>query len=69
MQNMSASISIAPATESDIPILLKFIYALAEYEKLSAACQVIARSYRWSEIARDTVQHYREALGSLGKGS
>jgi GNAT superfamily N-acetyltransferase len=34
---MSAWISIAPANESDIPMLLKFIYALAEYEKLPVA--------------------------------
>jgi GNAT superfamily N-acetyltransferase len=32
---MSSSISITPAAESDIPIILSFIRALAEYERLS----------------------------------
>jgi GNAT superfamily N-acetyltransferase len=34
------SLSIAPATESDVPVILKFIRDLAEYEKLSH--QVVA---------------------------
>lgn len=40
----------------------------ADYEKLSAECRALAASYRWSRIARDTIDHYREVLESLGKG-
>jgi glycosyltransferase involved in cell wall biosynthesis len=40
---------------------------LAEYEKLSTACGEIARRYRWSEIAAETIQQYRQAINSLGQ--
>lgn len=40
---------------------------LAEYEKLSADCIEIARSYRWEEIAESTIRRYRAALDSLGQ--
>ncbi len=40
-----------------------------EYEKLSAACAAIAREFRWSDIARHTIEEYRVALDSLGKPS
>jgi GNAT superfamily N-acetyltransferase len=35
---MSKSIQIAPAAQSDVPTILRFIRALAEYEKLSHQC-------------------------------
>lgn len=38
-----------------------------EYEKLSMACRGIARRYRWSEIAAETINQYRGALDSLGR--
>jgi len=38
----------------------------SEYESLSADCLAIARSYRWDEIAHETIQEYRAALDSLG---
>ena len=34
----NAAIAIAPATEADLPTILSFIRALAEYEKLSHQC-------------------------------
>ena len=33
-----ANISITPATPDDVPVILRFIRGLAEYEKLSHAC-------------------------------
>src|SRR5450432_335751 len=39
---------------------------LPEYERLSQACMAIARRYRWSEIAAETIDQYRRALDSLG---
>lgn len=42
---------------------------LPEYEKLSAECSAIARGYRWSEIADNTIEQYRGALDSLGEFS
>ncbi len=38
-----------------------------DYEKLSAACVAMAQSYRWPEIARETIEEYRAALESLGQ--
>ena len=42
---------------------------VTEYEELSAECRAIAGSYRWSEIARDTVDQYSSALQSLNPAS
>jgi len=39
--------------------------SVPEYEKLSAECRAIAGSYRWSKIARDTLDQYSVALQSL----
>jgi len=36
-----------------------------EYEDLSSACVAEAAKYRWHEIARETVGHYRSALRRL----
>ena len=38
----------------------------AEYESLSADCLAIARSYRWDEIAHETIREYRATLDPLG---
>lgn len=38
MSTDSASIRIAAATESDVPLILSFIRKLAEYERLADAC-------------------------------
>lgn len=35
---MAPELRIVPATESDLPVILELIRALADYEKLSAAC-------------------------------
>lgn len=40
---------------------------LPEYEALSADCSALARRYRWEKIAQNTINHYRQALFSLGK--
>lgn len=40
---------------------------LRQYEELSAACNGIARHYRWCEIAAATVRQYRAAMESLGQ--
>ena len=40
--------------------------SLAEYENLSAECRAIADNYRWSKIASDTIEQFRDALQSLG---
>ena len=40
-----------------------------EYEQLSAECRAIAGSYRWSKIARDTLDQYSRALQSLNSAS
>ena len=37
-----------------------------EYEKLSSECRAIADNYRWSKIASDTIEQFRDALQSLG---
>lgn len=37
-----------------------------EYDKLSAECRAIAGQYRWSNIARATLDEFRAALQSLG---
>jgi glycosyltransferase involved in cell wall biosynthesis len=42
---------------------------LTEYEELSAKCRAIAVSYRWSKIARDTLDQYSSALQSLKSAS
>ena len=42
---------------------------VAEYERLSIACREIARRYRWSEIAAETIEQYRQALNSLGEAT
>jgi glycosyltransferase involved in cell wall biosynthesis len=39
--------------------------SVPEYEKLSAECRAIAGGYRWSRIARDTIDQYSIALQSL----
>ncbi|HEY1583095.1 MAG TPA: glycosyltransferase family 4 protein, partial [Chthoniobacterales bacterium] len=39
---------------------------LAPYEELAAECREIAARYRWSQIARHTIEKYRQALQSLG---
>jgi glycosyltransferase involved in cell wall biosynthesis len=44
-----------------------FSLPLLEYERLSADCAKIAHGYRWSEIADNTIKHYRVALDSLGQ--
>ena len=41
-----ANISIAPATPDDVPVILRFIRGLAEYEKLSHACVVTEDALR-----------------------
>ena len=38
---------------------------VADYEKLSNDCRAVARTYRWREIAANTVRSYRTALDSL----
>lgn len=43
--------------------------SVADYERLSAECREIARRYRWSQIASDTIERYRSALQSLGQES
>jgi glycosyltransferase involved in cell wall biosynthesis len=43
--------------------------SVTEYETLSAECRAIAGRYRWSEIARDTLDHYSMALQSVNTGS
>ncbi|HEY4613772.1 MAG TPA: N-acetyltransferase, partial [Bacteroidota bacterium] len=35
---MATQVSITPATEHDIPLILKFIKGLAEYERLAHEC-------------------------------
>jgi glycosyltransferase involved in cell wall biosynthesis len=40
---------------------------LPEYERLSRTCMAIARRYRWSEIAAETIHQYRAMLDSLGQ--
>ena len=35
---MSAALVITPATEEDLPIILRFIESLADYERLRSAC-------------------------------
>jgi hypothetical protein len=42
---------------------------VSDYEKLSAECRVIAGGYRWSKIARDTLDQFRTELNSLGATS
>jgi len=42
---------------------------VTEYEELSAECRAVAGSYRWSKIARDTVDQYSSALQSLNPAS
>ncbi len=42
---------------------------LEKYEALSTECIEIARRYRWQEIARNTMTHYRSALSSLGRAT
>ncbi len=39
--------------------------SVPEYEKLSTECRDIAGGYRWSKIARDTIDQYSIALQSL----
>ena len=41
--------------------------SVPNYKRLSAECITIAQRYRWSEIANNTITHYRTALGSLGQ--
>ena len=41
--------------------------SVPDYERLSAECSAIARSYRWSEIASHTIDQYRAALRSVGQ--
>ena len=41
--------------------------SVPDYEKLSAECVAIAQRYRWTEIANNTITHYRAALDSLGQ--
>ena len=43
--------------------------SVPEYEKLSAECRTIAGSYRWNQIARDTLDQYAIALQSLNATS
>jgi glycosyltransferase involved in cell wall biosynthesis len=43
--------------------------SVSDYERLSAECSAIARGYRWSEIASNTIDQYRDALNSLGRFS
>ena len=38
MSSKRAAIDITPATEADVPVILSFIRALAEYERLSHQC-------------------------------
>ena len=53
------SISIAPATEADVPTILLFIRALAEYEKLSDRCVATEAGLRGTLFGE---RPYAEAL-------
>lgn len=41
--------------------------SVPDYDRLSTECREIARSYRWSEIARHTIEQYRVVLRSVGE--
>jgi GNAT superfamily N-acetyltransferase len=54
-----SAITISPATEADVPVILSFIRALAEYEKLSAQCVATEEGLRATLFGK---RPYAEAL-------
>ena len=53
---MSESIRIERATEKDIPLILKFIKELAEYERLSEQCVATEALLRESIVWREKIR-------------
>jgi GNAT superfamily N-acetyltransferase len=55
--HMTSDIRIAPATISDVPLILQFIRDLADYEQLSEACVATQDGLRSQLFGPDAVAH------------
>src|SRR5688500_9483849 len=63
---MKPSITITPATEADVPVILSFIRALAEYEKLAHQCVATESGLRATLFGE---RPYAEALIARAGGA
>jgi GNAT superfamily N-acetyltransferase len=61
---MSQSVRLSPASESDVPLILRFIKELAEYEKLSKACVATEELLRDSLFGK--VRHAEAVIARYG---